>query len=307
MKILVTGGAGFIGSHIADALLSLGFRVDVLDNLTTGLERNVPEKARFFKNSIDDPEVESILKNGYDVICHHAAQIDLRKSVTGPVNDLINDVAGSVQLFQWAANSGVKQIVYASSGGAIYGEQDYFPADEEHPKRPASPYGIHKWMIEKNLQYFYKQYGLLYSALRYANIYGPRQNAKSEAGVVSIFCTKLLANEAVVINGNGKQTRDFVYVDDVVRANIVCIDKRFCGEINIGTGIESSVNDIFRILKELSGSDQDETYGPPKEGEQFRSVLSNKKAKELLNWSPEVSFDDGLKRTFEFFKNENTV
>jgi len=303
MKILVTGGAGFIGSHVAEAFSEQGHTVDVLDNLSTGFEKNVPQGAAFYNYSIDDPAVEGIFKRGYDVLCHHAAQIDLRKSVAAPVADLKNDVAGSVQLFQWAVQYGVKQIVFASSGGAIYGEQEYFPADERHPINPASPYGIHKWMIEKYLAYFYRQSGVIYSSLRYANIYGPRQNAASEAGVIAIFSTRLLAGEKAVINGDGEQTRDFVYVGDAVKANIAAVEKRFCGEINIGTSRETSVNTVFRLLKEISGSNQPEEHGPPKEGEQVRSVLSCEKARNDLGWTPVVPIEDGLEKTFAFFRN----
>jgi len=304
MRILVTGGAGFIGSHIADEFITRGHSVDVLDNLSTGFERNIPRKTRFFKQNIDDKEVEDILcGNKYDIICHFAAQIDVRKSVSDPYNDLRNDVLSSVRLFQWAALNNVKQIIFASSGGAIYGEHDYFPADEEHRMYPESPYGIHKWILEEYLRYFHKQFSMKYSALRYANVYGPRQNHMSEAGVIAIFTTRLLAGDKTIINGNGEQTRDFVYVSDAAAAAVSAVEKEYCGVVNIATTKETSINSVFSLLKKETGSNQLEEHGPPKDGEQIRSVLSYDKAKRDLGWEPKVVLEDGLKKTVAYFRS----
>lgn len=306
MKILVTGGGGFIGSHVVEALLERGHTVDVVDNLSTGSIDNIPDEAGFYHCAFDDSKVKRLLRKGYDIINHHAAQIDLRKSVMDPVTDLKNDVAASVTLFKWAVEFGVQHIIFASSGGAIYGEQSRSegPADENHPINPASPYGLNKWIIERYLNYFHTQYGIGYCALRYANIYGPRQNPLSEAGVMAIFTHRMLRNEETIINGSGEQTRDFVYVSDAVDANLSAIEEGYHGEINIGTGQETSVNTIFTMLKEMTQSTVNEKHGPPKEGEQFRSVLSHEKAKKDLHWSPEVSLQEGLKKTIEFERNK---
>ena len=305
MRILVTGGAGFIGSHIADALLAEGHTVDIIDNLTTGSTKNVPEGAGFYELSIDDAEVGYLLdKTKFDVICHHAAQIDVRISVSNPAGDLKNDVAASVTLFEAAVKTGVKQIIFASSGGAIYGEQEYFPADEDHPIQPASPYGLNKWIIERYLDYYFRLCGIGICSLRYANVYGPRQNTKSEAGVIAIFANNMLNNIDVVINGTGEQTRDFVYISDVVAANISAINKKFLGTLNIGTGIETSVNKIFDSIKELTGSNQQKVHAMAKKGEQFRSVLACDKAKKELNWTPVNSPEEGLAKTVDYFKSK---
>lgn len=305
MKILITGGAGFIGSHIADALLRNGHEVDIIDNLSTGYRNNVPDGAEFFEISTDDAETKSLIeRRNYDHICHYAAQIDLRKSTADPVSDLNNDVVASVKLLEWAVRSNVKHFVYASSGGAIYGEQDYFPADEKHRIKPESPYGLNKWIVERYMNYYNRSHGFGSSALRFANVYGPGQNSKSEAGVIAIFTDTMLRDEKVTINGTGEQTRDFVYISDVVSANLAAIEKRYNGVLNIGTGIETTVNDIYRLLNEIIQNSQDAVHGPPMVGEQLRSVLNWSKAKEELHWSPEVSLKRGLTETVVYFKKK---
>lgn len=304
MRILVTGGAGFIGSHIADALLADGYSVDIVDNLSTGSKNNVPADAGFYEMSIDDAEVATLLdKNNFDIICHHAAQIDVRISVSNPADDLINDVAASVTLFEAAIKTGVKHIIFASSGGAIYGEQEYFPADEEHAIQPSSPYGLNKRIIEQYLDYYYRLHGIGVCSLRYANVYGPRQNSKSEAGVIAIFTNNMLNNKEIVINGSGEQSRDFVYISDIVSANIAAINNKFIGTVNIGTGIETSVNKIFDSIKILTGSNQDKVHGSAKKGEQLRSVLDCDKAKKELSWNPEHSLQNGLNLTVDYFRS----
>ncbi len=305
MNILVTGGAGFIGSHVVDAYIELGHNVVVVDNLSTGSIENLNPNAKFYQLDIRDDKVEGIFKlEKIDVVNHHAAQMDVRKSVEDPIYDADVNIIGSLKLLQFSIKYGVKKFIFASTGGAIYGEQDYFPADEEHPTRPLSPYGVAKLTVEKYL-YFYKEvHGLNYVALRYANIYGPRQNPHGEAGVVAIFTSKMLKGEQPIINGDGFQTRDYTYVGDVVRANVLALNYDKSDIFNIGTGLETDVNTLFHKLKSLTGANCEEFHGPAKPGEQRRSVISYDKIYKTLGWKPEVSLDEGLRLTVEFFKNK---
>ncbi|MBD3290486.1 NAD-dependent epimerase/dehydratase family protein [candidate division KSB1 bacterium] len=305
MKILVTGGAGFIGSNVVDAFIEKGHDVVIIDNMITGQEENINPKATFYKMDIRDEKVFDVFaKEKIDVVDHHAAQMDVRKSVDDPIYDAQNNILGSINLMQAAAKHDVKKFIFISTGGAVYGEQDYFPADEEHPTRPLSPYGITKLTGEKYIYFYSQTFGLNYVILRYANIYGPRQSPHGEAGVVAIFTTRLLAGEQPVINGDGKQTRDYVFVGDVVDANLRALTYEKNDYFNIGTGIETDVNEIFRHLNEFTGNNAEEKHGPAKPGEQLRSVLNNEKAKQLLGWQPQVSLKDGLKKTVEFFKRK---
>jgi UDP-glucose 4-epimerase len=302
MKILVTGGAGFIGSHLADAFIAHGHQVTIIDNLVTGRRENVNAQAAFHQIDIGDAGVAEIFARGqFDAVCHHAAQMDVRRSVADPRYDAEVNILGTLNLLQQCQNTGVKKFLFASTGGAIYGEQVRFPADEEHPTWPASPYGISKLACEKYIYFFAQNYGLRYVFLRYANVYGPRQNPHGEAGVVAIFCTRLLKGEPPTINGDGKQTRDYVYVGDVVRANLLALNYPENDYFNIGTGVETDVNMIFQRLNEAAGAGMPEHHGPAKEGEQLRSVLANDKARRLLDWQPKVSLADGLKETVEWF------
>jgi UDP-glucose 4-epimerase len=303
MKILVTGGAGFIGSHIADAFITHGHQVTIIDNLVTGRRENVNPQATFCEMDICDPGIAEVFKREqFDVVCHQAAQMDVRRSVADPGYDAKVNILGTLNLLQQCQSTGVQKFLFASTGGAIYGEQVQFPAGEEHPTWPASPYGISKLACEKYIFFFSQTYGLRYVFLRYANVYGPRQNPHGEAGVVAIFSTRLLAGEQPVINGDGKQTRDYVYVGDVVRANLLALDYSRNDYFNIGTGVETDVNTIFHRLNEAAGAGMQEHHGPAKEGEQMRSVLSNEKARRLLEWRPRVSLDEGLKETVEWFR-----
>jgi UDP-glucose 4-epimerase len=303
MKILVTGGAGFIGSHIADAFIAHGHQVTIIDNLVTGRRENVNTQATFHQIDICDAGVADIFARGqFDAICHHAAQMDVRRSVADPRYDAEVNILGTINLLQQCQNTGVKKFLFASTGGAIYGEQVRFPADEEHPTWPASPYGISKLACEKYIHFFAQTYGLRYVFLRYANVYGPRQNPHGEAGVVAIFSTRLLKGEQAVINGDGKQTRDYVFVGDVVRANLLALNYPENDYFNIGTGIETDVNTIYQRLNEAAGAGMSEHHGPAKEGEQLRSVLANDKARRQLDWQPKVSLVEGLKETVEWFR-----
>lgn len=304
MNILVTGGAGFIASHITDAFINEGHSVTVIDNLSTGFEKNVNPKAKFVKKDICDTDlIELFEKEKFDVVNHHAAQMDVRKSVADPTYDANTNIIGTINLLQSSIKTGVKKFMFASTGGAVYGEQDYFPADENHPTSPCSPYGISKLAVEKYLFFYKFQYNFNYTVLRYANIYGPRQNSKGEAGVVAIFTTKLLGNEQPVINGTGKQTRDYVYVGDVVKANLTTLNDNVCDIYNVGTGEETDVNVLFGKLNNLTESNKEEKHGPPAAGEQMRSVITSEKLFKKFNWKPSTPLDDGLKETVEFFKN----
>jgi len=305
LKILVTGGAGFIASHITDAFINEGHSVTVVDNLSMGFERNVNPKAKFVKADICDKSLfELFEKEKFDVVNHHAAQMDVRKSVADPTYDANTNIIGTINLLQHSIKTGVKKFMFASTGGAVYGEQNYFPADENHPTSPCSPYGISKLAVEKYLFFYKFQYGFNYTILRYANIYGPRQNNKGEAGVVAIFTTKLLAGEQPVINGTGKQTRDYVYVGDVVRANLLALNDDLCDIYNVGTGKETDVNELFLKLNNITKGNKEEKHGPPAPGEQMRSVITSEKLFKKFNWKPSTTLDEGLKYTVEFFRNK---
>ena len=303
MKILITGGAGFIGSHIADILTADKNDLVVLDDLSTGKKDNIPSSAEFYEKSITDPSIAEIFKKEKPgVVIHHAAQVSVPASVKDPFKDMEINIKGTLQLLEASVKHGVKKFIFASTGGAIYGEHDYFPADENHPLQPLSPYGISKLCAEKYLYSYYNTYGLKYTVLRYSNVYGPRQDPFGEAGVIAIFLLKMLGKEQPVINGTGKQTRDFVYVKDVARANLQAVKSDVIGAVNISTGREITINETFSLLNNITGSDLPEKHGPALAGEQMRSVLSYEKAKQNISWEPSVSFEDGLKQTFEFFR-----
>jgi UDP-glucose 4-epimerase len=300
---MVTGGAGFIGSNVADRFVHEGHKVTVIDDLSTGVESNVNKKAKFYKVDIRSAVIDKIFEKAKaDILCHHAAQIDVRKSTDDPIFDADVNILGSLNLLNACVRHKVKKVIFASTGGAIYGEQDYFPADEKHPARPLCPYGVTKLTIEKYLHFYRETHGLEYVSLRYANVYGPRQNPFGEAGVVAIFAERLLSGKEAVIYGDGKRTRDFVFVDDVVRANLLALHCPQSDIFNIGTGVETNINSIFRTLKRGTGSEQEEIHAPPKPGEQERSALDCSKARRLLKWKPKCRFSEGMDRTVQFFQ-----
>lgn len=302
MKILITGGAGFIASHVQDAYIAAGHEVIVVDNLITGNKKNLNPQSKFYEMDITSPGVFEIFQNFKpDLVSHHAAQMDVRKSVSDPTYDAQVNVLGFINLLEAARKVGTKKFIFSSTGGAIYGEQEYFPADENHPKNPASPYGLTKFVGEEYLNLYERLYGIRHVILRYANIYGPRQNPHGEAGVVAIFCQKLLKGETPIINGDGKQTRDYVFVEDVVRANAAALDEKITGVFNIGTGIESDVNDLARILGKLAGKENFQ-HGPAKVGEQLRSVISAALAEKTFGWKAQVKLQEGLEKTWDWFK-----
>ena len=305
MRILITGGAGFIGSHIADACVAMGHEVMVLDNLSSGKKENVPPQARFVLCDVtSDTAVEAVRTFRPEIVSHHAAQINVRASVADPQFDAQVNILGSLRLLEAARQSGVRKFLFASSGGAGYGEQEQFPADESHPVRPVSPYGAAKMSVELYLHFYRARYGLEYTALRYANVYGPRQDPHGEAGVVAIFASLVLRGQTAIVNGDGEQTRDFVYVGDVVRANVAALERGDGLSVNIGTGVETSVNTLFRRLRDLAGSRQEEIHGPAMPGEQRRSCLENRMASYELGWYPETSLEEGLARTLDFFREK---
>ena len=303
MKVLVTGGAGFIGSHLVDRLVLEGHEAIVVDNLATGKRRNINRAARFYKMDIQSWRLERVFRNERpNVVMHLAAQMDVRKSVEDPMFDAQVNVLGTLNVLQHAVKHGVRKVVFSSSGGAIYGEQETYPAPETHVTRPLSPYGLSKLCGEQYLSYFQRVSGLQAVSLRYANVYGPRQDPEGEAGVVAIFIQKMLNNEQAVINGNGRQTRDFVFVDDVVEANLAMMGQETQGTYNVGTGVETSINDLFRILVQHTGSNCKEVHGPSKKGEQPRSVIDNTKLRHEVSWEPKADLSEGLKKTVDYFR-----
>jgi UDP-glucose 4-epimerase len=308
MNILVTGGAGFIGSHVVDAYLAEGHHVIVVDDLSSGRKENLNPDATFYQLDIRSDELWNVFeKEAIDIINHHAAQMDVRRSVADPKFDASVNIMGGLNVFECARRSGVKRIIFASTGGAIYGEQDYFPADELHPLRPLSPYGITKLASEKYLFYYKEVHNIEHTILRYANVYGPRQNPHGEAGVVAIFCSKMIRGEQPIINGDGMQTRDYTYVGDVVRANVLALRAQGSAVYNVGTGRETDVNTLFQILKRFLDPQCPAKHGPAKLGEQLRSVISAEKIRKELGWFPAVPLDEGLRLTAESFKQSNVV
>ena len=304
MKILVTGGAGFIGSHVVDRLVLEGHSVSVIDNLSTGKIENVNREAKFHKIDIISPRIERVFKKERpELICHFAAQMDVRRSVADPIYDAQSNIIGMLNLMENGLRYGVRKVIFASTGGAVYGEGVPYPTSEECIPRPISPYGISKLTGEHYLFYYNVSYGLNYVVLRYANVYGPRQDPFGEAGVVAIFNQKILRDEQPVINGNGMQTRDYVYVDDVVDAVITSTYNDISDVFNVGTGVETSVNELFRHLIEITGKSHiKEVHGQAKKGEQLRSCLSYDKIRKALDWEPRVPLREGLTRTIEFFR-----
>jgi len=306
VRLLVTGGAGFIGSHLVDRLVAGGHEVAVVDNLDTGRAERVRPPARLHRVDLRSPRLAEVLAaERPEVVFHQAAQTQLRRSVDDPVFDAGVNVVGSLNLLEACRRVGVRRVIFASSGGAIYGDTEALPTPEDHLPRPASPYGVAKLAVEHYLACWQGLYGIGTVSLRYANVYGPRQDPFGEAGVVAIFAHRMLRGEPPLINGDGEQTRDYVYVDDVVEANLRVLEHpEVSGPLNIGTGLETSVNALFHRLRELTAAAVPERHGPPKAGEQRRSGLDVSLAKRLLGWTPRVGLAEGLARTVEHFRRE---
>lgn len=303
MKVLVTGGAGFIGSHVVDAYLSRGHDVTIVDDLSSGLLANVDPRAELVEADLRDPETVKLLRGrGFDLVNHHAAQIDVRVSVADPAADAELNIVAALRLFQTLVNDGVKKIVFASSGGAAYGEPQYAPQDEKHPCVPLSPYGCAKLAIDNYLHYFRAVQGVRAVSLRYGNVYGPRQRKDGEAGVVAIFAGALLDGDRVRINGTGEQTRDYVFVGDVARANLAASELDLDGIFNVGTGVEVSVNQLYASLSSVLGIDREPEFGAAKAGEQMRSVLDGRRLRSVASLPEPVALDDGMRRTVEWMR-----
>jgi len=307
MRVLVTGGAGFIGSHIVDALIERGHDVGVVDDLSSGLRENVDPRARLHVVSVGAPELAGIMdRERPDAVYHEAAQMDVRRSVADPRFDATVNIIGALNLYENCVRAGVRKVVFASTGGAIYGEQETFPARETHPQRPLSPYGVAKLANERYLYYYDQVHGLRSVCLRYANVYGPRQNPHGEAGVVAIFARKLLRSEPAIINGTGRQTRDYVYVDDVVAANMAALDYDGGSDVfNVGTGRETDVNELYEKIRRAVGGAAVASHGPAKAGEQMRSVVDWTKANRVLAWAPRTPLDEGIAKTVEWFRSRS--
>lgn len=302
--ILITGGAGFIGSHLADAFSSRGWRVSIIDNLVTGDRRNIPATAAFYEADLRDPETLNLLDElRPDVVAHQAAQIDVRISVRDPGMDAETNVVASVRLLQKCVERGVKRFLFASTGGAIYGEPIVAPQDESHPAMPLSPYGCAKLAVEHYMHYFREIHGLRATALRYANVYGPRQSPHGEAGVVAIFADRMLRGDEVTINGTGEQTRDFVFVGDVVAANVAAAERDdLRGPFNVGTGVETSVNQLHAAMATVLGDKRPAKHADAKAGEQMRSVLDGSALRKAAGLSDPVGLHEGLAATMDWFR-----
>lgn len=305
MKILVTGGAGFIASHVVDQYLDLGHQITVIDNLSTGQKANLNPQAKFIQCDITDKEKiqEIILSEQPEIINHHAAHIQVGYSVENPQFDAQNNILGLLNIMQAAKKAGVKKVIMASTGGAMYGNQET-PFSENMKEQPLSPYGISKRAGELYLNYYHEIQQIPFIVLRYSNVYGPRQNAHGESGVIAIFLEMIGEGKQLVINGDGTHTRDYVYVSDVVKANVLALDSDFIGELNIGTQTETSTNQVFDKLVAELALDLKKEYGPERIGEQVTSSLDYSKAKEILGWEPTIGFDEGVKKTVEWFKKK---
>jgi UDP-glucose 4-epimerase len=302
-KVFVTGGAGFIGSHIVEVLLQGGHQVEVIDDLSSGIRENVPEQVPLHELDICSPETARLLRlSAPDVLVHAAAQVSVRISMSDPVLDTRVNVSGLLNLLHAFSGQKLPFVVFASTGGAIYGEQHAFPATETHPIEPCSVYGLSKRVSEMYLDLWMRQYGLRYAALRFGNVYGPRQNPHGEAGVIAIFCEHLFRNKQVNINGSGEQTRDFVYVRDVAHAVRAVAERGETGTFNIGTGVETSINRIYGILSRITGGKQSPHHAPAKSGEQMRSCIDSSLAGRTFGWTPQVQIEQGLEITAQWFK-----
>jgi UDP-glucose 4-epimerase len=302
VRVLVTGGAGFIGSHVVDGLRSAGHEVAILDNLSTGDRANVPDGVKLYEQDIRDPEIERVFRDFRpEVVDHHAAQANVPASVNDPLYDASVNVLGGLNLLRASAATGVRKIVYISSGGAMYGEPSSIPVPEDAPARPLSPYGASKQALEAWLGVYQRTLGLDYTVLRYGNIYGPRQGIREEGAVVAVFATRMAAGQSVTIDGSGEQTRDFVYVGDCVTANLAALERGGGGSYNIGTGQETPVAQIFEAMARVAGYSREPEHGPARKGDVMRIALDTRRAGRDLGWKAETPLEDGLRRTYEFF------
>ena len=305
MKILVTGGAGFIGSHVVDAYISAGHQVCVVDNLFTGKVTNLNPLARFYQIDIASPELDEIIVHEKPVvISHQAARVDVRASMEQPLLFAKTNVIGSLNLLECCRRHGVRKVIYAQTGGCVYGEPVELPSPESHIIQPIDPYGASKYPVELYLKTYAHQFGITYTVLRYPNVYGPRQDHMGEAGVVSIFAKHMLLGTQAIINGTGEQLRDYVYARDVAYANLLALKKGDDQIYNVGSGVGTSVNQIFTMLKEITGYDRDAVFGPSRPGEVSASYLDSTKAERELSWKCEMTLEEGLRKTVEFVRDQ---
>lgn len=301
--VCVTGGAGFIGSHVADALVAAGHHVLIVDDLSSGRKENVPAGAELHVLDVRSPEAAALVRDhGVEILVHHAAQMDVRRSVADPLFDASVNILGTLNLLEAGRRGSLKQVVFASTGGAMYGEQDTFPADEDHPTRPISPYGVAKLSVERYLYFFHVEYGLDATCLRYANVYGPRQNPHGEAGVVAIFLDRLLSGREAMINGDGLQSRDYVFVADIAAANLAVVGRPGFGIFNVGTGIETTVVQLYNGLAAAARIDRPAIHGPAKSGEQRRSCITAARIEREVGVKVTTPLAEGLRRTADWFK-----
>jgi UDP-glucose 4-epimerase len=304
MRILLTGGAGFIGSNVADGLVAAGHDVLVVDNLATGERENVNPRAGFREIDLRDPAIDNVFEDFRpEVVNHHAAQASVPVSVSDPVGDASINVLGTINLLRLSVKHQVRKFIFISTGGAIYGDPPVVPCDEDAPQRPLSPYGAAKAAAEVYVGTFGRTFGLDYTVLRYGNVYGPRMHFKAQEGlVVAIFVTRMLRGDPATVDGSGEQTRDFVFVGDCANANLAALERGSGGVFNVGTGHETSVNEIFRRTAALTGYERPPLRGPAREGDVFRIALDTSSAKEHLGWTATTSLDDGLRSTVEYFR-----
>jgi UDP-glucose 4-epimerase len=304
MRILVTGGAGFIGSHVVDSFIEAGHRVIVVDDLSTGRRSNLNPRATFYEMDVRSPALAALFEQEHpQIVSHHAAQVDVRRSMADPVFDADVNVLGSLNLLQCCLAHAVRKVIYISSGGAVYGEPAYLPCDEDHPIQPLAPYGASKYIVERYLYLHGEVHGLDYTVLRYGNVYGPRQDPHGEAGVVAIFTGQMLRGGTPVVNGSGEQERDFVFVADCARANLLALERGGGEVFNLGSGEGTSVNRIFELLRGITGYQGDPAHGPAQAGETFRIFLDASHARHELGWQPTVGLEDGLERTVAYFRS----
>ncbi len=302
MNILVTGGAGFIGSNVADAFIEAGHRVIIVDNLVMGNKKNINKAARFYKIDIRDKKIRDIIKKEkIDVINHHAAQISVPDSVKNPVWDAENNINGTLNLLEAARENKIKKFIFISSGGTVYGGSVKLPAHENNPLQPENPYGISKVAGEHYVKFYTAQFGLKYTILRYSNVYGPRQIPHGEAGVVAIFIKKIMKNEKPMIFGGGKCIRDYVFAGDVAAANVIALTKGDNEAFNIGTGVKTDVNQLYKAIQKVTGYDEAAVPGPFREGDLLANYLDAKKATRMLGWKPKVKLEEGIRKTYEYF------
>lgn len=307
MRILVSGGAGFIGSHVVDAYVAAGHEVGVLDNFSTGRVENVNPAAAVHRVDLrDQAEVEKAVSSFRpEVVNHHAAQSEVPKSVADPAYDAQVNIVGGLNLLKACADHAVSKVIFSSTGGALYGEPDVVPADEDHPVRPLSPYGTSKFAFEQYLGTFRRTFGLDYTVLRYANIYGPRQDFYAEEGrVIAIFASRMLEGRPVTIDGTGDQARDMLHVGDVATANLAALEKGSGGTFHVSSAIPVTVNDLFRKLALLTDYHLEPTYGPARKGDVYRIALDNERARENLGWEPRVPLEEGLSLTVDYFREQ---